>query len=87
MRLAVAFALLSLAFAPAPFPKAERPTRQMLQQRAISECVRRLEELGVRWELSLDNGRGRVDFGVRGLAGASWFRNGDLLARSGTSSR
>jgi hypothetical protein len=82
-RLAVtlALAVLSLAFAPAPFPRAERPKRQT-QQQAMGECVRRLNELNVRWELSLDHGRGRVDFAVRGrgYAGACWFRDDELLA-------
>src|SRR4051794_2812306 len=51
LALPLAFALLSLAFAPAPFPRAERPTRETRQQGLMRECVRRLAELGVEWSV------------------------------------
>src|SRR4051794_9244042 len=84
-RLAVtlAFALLSLAFAPAPFPKAERPaceSEQTRRDRLMRECQRRLDELGVRWRLEGHS----VTFNVRhpgggGGMGGSWgVQDGDV---------
>jgi hypothetical protein len=43
--------LLSLAFTPAPFPKAERRPRESERTRLVREYDARLRELGVKWEL------------------------------------
>jgi hypothetical protein len=81
--LPLAFALLSLGFAPAPFPKAARPAReseQRKQDRLLRECRRRLDELGVRWRLE----RHSVVFSVRhpsgggGMGGSYGVDDGDV---------
>jgi hypothetical protein len=46
--LTLGLALLSLAFAPAPFPKTDRLTPR---QREMLECERQLEALGITWRL------------------------------------
>jgi hypothetical protein len=56
--------LLSLAFAPAPFPRAERQHREPAEARLVREYDRRLRELGVSWELLTDGGEPRVSFTV-----------------------
>jgi hypothetical protein len=56
---ALAFAVLSLAFAPAPLPKRDRETSLQKRERGLAECVRRLRELGVKWEV-LTRPDGRV---------------------------
>jgi hypothetical protein len=80
--LTLAFAVLSLGFAPAPFPKAERPERESEQtrrSRLLRECQRRLDELGVRWRLE----RSSVVFSVRhpsggGMGGSYGVDDGDV---------
>jgi hypothetical protein len=81
--LTLALALPSLAFAPAPFPKAERPAReseQTRQERLLYECRRRLDELGVRWRLE----RRSVVFNVQhpngggGMGGSYGVYDGDV---------
>jgi hypothetical protein len=52
--LVLMLALSSLAFAPAPFPKAERrgpESPEQKQRRELAQCRRRLDELGVKWQL------------------------------------
>jgi hypothetical protein len=63
----LAFAVLSLGFAPAPFPKAER---QAPQQRAACECEARLRELGVRWRFLSRDGRRLFCFSASDLGGS-----------------
>jgi hypothetical protein len=58
-RVTLALALLSLAFAPAPLPKRDRETALQKKERELAECVRRLGELGVQWEV-LTRPDGRV---------------------------
>jgi hypothetical protein len=81
----LAFALLSLAFAPAPFPKAERQgeSEQRKQERLLRECRRRLDELGVKWRLQGDS----VVFSFRqpvgsGQIGGSWGVDDGDVART-----
>jgi hypothetical protein len=62
--LTLAFAVLSLGFAPAPFPRAEwRPETGW--QRATRECRGRLEALGVRWRLERLEGGSVLVFSLR----------------------
>jgi hypothetical protein len=77
----LALAVLSLAFAPAPFPKAERPAReseQRKQERLLYECRRRLDELGIEWRLEGHS----VTFIVRrpggGMGGSYGVQRGDV---------
>jgi hypothetical protein len=63
------FALLSLGFAPAPFPKAPRQTTL---RRELREADRRLESLGVNWRIE---GRGRSQ-----IVRFSWHPAGSCLA-------
>jgi hypothetical protein len=49
--LTLLLALPPLAFAPAPFPKAERTRRESAEARLVRDYDRRLRELGVKWEL------------------------------------
>jgi hypothetical protein len=80
----LALAVLSLAFAPAPFPKSERAreSEQTRQARLLNECRRRLDELGVRWRLE----RHSVVFYVRhpggnsGLGGDYGVDDGDVAS-------
>jgi len=46
----------SLAFAPAPFPKTERPAERKSEAAQLRECLRRLDELGVSWRFEVRNG-------------------------------
>jgi hypothetical protein len=82
-RFVLTFTLLSLAFAPAPFQKSERPAResqQAKQDRLLRECQQRLDELGVKWSLE----RQSVIFNVQqpggggGMEGSWGVQNGDL---------
>ena len=57
-------AVLSLAFAPAPFPRADRQTRETRQQSLMLECVGRLAELGVEWSVHELGERVAVQFTV-----------------------
>jgi hypothetical protein len=75
--------LLSPAFAPAPFPKAERAAPRKSEAALVRGCVRRLDELRVKWQLENSDGRrllvesvGRLYAGVGGLVQVS---DGDLL--------
>jgi hypothetical protein len=60
--LPLALALVSLGFAPAPFPRAKHRDQQTPEERAMRACEKRLDELGVRWQLTSRNGRDRVTF-------------------------
>src|SRR3954469_13269060 len=82
-------ALASLAFAPAPFPKSERPVHESEQAkrvRLLHECRRRLDELGVQWQVVAgphgDVGRFRVRVATRagtlGMSGDHPVEGGDL---------
>jgi hypothetical protein len=74
-------AVLSLGFAPAPFPKSERPAReseQTRQERLLRACVRRLDELGVCWTLRV----GSVGFSVQHPGGSGDLR-GSVVAEDG----
>jgi hypothetical protein len=63
-------AVLSLAFAPAPFPKAERRPREPEHVRQVWEYDARLRELGVTWELVTDGNEQRDhSFSHRGSSG------------------
>jgi hypothetical protein len=55
----LALAFLSLGFAPAPFPKADRQTPQ---EQVMRECVQRLEQLGVSWHVESRDGELYVSF-------------------------
>ena len=55
-------ALLSLAFAPAPFPKVCRETEQ---PRLVRQYDARLRELGVRWQLHQEWRRQSVSVEIR----------------------
>src|SRR5262245_26871003 len=82
-RIVLTLALLSLAFAPAPFPKAERRP-ETERQRAMRECHGRLEALGVRWRLEYRQGGGVLFYSLRGSDGAQKGEtctdvSGDLL--------
>jgi hypothetical protein len=82
-RVIVTLTLLSLGFAPAPFPKAERREPETPERRALRECDRRLRELGVTWRLETRDGVPCVRFGTGGGRGAGDFscrrvRNGDV---------
>jgi hypothetical protein len=82
--LTLLLALSALAFAPAPFPKSERPaareSEQMRRDRLLHECRRRLDELGVKWRLE----RQSVIFNAQqpngggGMAGSWGVQGGDL---------
>lgn len=83
LTLALALALCSLAFAPAPFPR-EREARA--REKALRECEKRLEYLGVNWMLTSSEGQPELHFYVRhpvdpqrGMGGLSELRDGDLL--------
>ena len=85
LALTLAFAVLSLAFAPAPFPRAERQTRDTRQQLLTRECQRRLRELGVTCEVVTRDGAPCVRFdlgnGPCGGGQAVYYyrvRNGDV---------
>jgi hypothetical protein len=88
-RVVLTLTLLSLAFAPAPFPKAQRPAReseQTRQERLLRECRRRLDELGVKWQV-VAGPRGdvvrfrlrmRMPNGTWGMDGERPIEGGDL---------
>jgi hypothetical protein len=82
-RLLLTLTLLSLAFAPAPWPKTHHRTPR--ERQVLGECARRLDELGVRWELLSDgSGRRAVSFGFKrhlkigGLGGDVTVKGDDL---------
>jgi hypothetical protein len=79
--LTLLLALSSLAFAPAPFPKSERPvreTQQARQERVLREW-RRLDDLGVSWRVVNDDGCDWVRFTFRNGGVGRWrVRDGDL---------
>lgn len=64
LALPLLFALASLAFAPAPFPRRDRETPARKRERVLSEYARRLDRLGVKWEV-MDNGGPAVRYDVR----------------------
>jgi hypothetical protein len=79
--LTLVLAASPLAFAPAPFPKADRETQR---QKALRECVRRLAEFGVSWHVESRNGEEQVRFGpsrpdLRVRSGWVRISDGDLL--------
>jgi hypothetical protein len=83
------FALLSLGFAPAPFPKAERPAResaQRMQERILRECQQRLDELGVKWKFGQRGEWRTVNFNVVHPSGNSAM-GGEFLAYDGDVAR
>jgi hypothetical protein len=57
--------LASLAFAPAPFPKAQRRPQETEESRATRRYDARLRELVVSWELRTGTARKLVRFEVR----------------------
>ena len=80
----LALALLSLGFAPAPFPKSERRP-ETERQRALRDCEGRLEALGVRWRLEYCQGGSVLFYSLRGSDGAQKGETctdapGDVLA-------
>jgi hypothetical protein len=80
-RIVLTLALLSLAFAPAPFPRIVRPAReseQTKQDRLVRECQRRLDDLGVKWRLE----RNSVIFTVHSPIGSSVI-SGDVPVHDG----
>jgi hypothetical protein len=82
--LTLPFVLLSLAFAPAPFTKAERRP-ETERQRAMRECHDRLEALGVRWRLEYRQGGSVLFYSLRASDVAqkgetSTDASGDVLA-------
>jgi hypothetical protein len=89
--LTLLLALLSLGFAPAPFPKAERPpareSEQARRDRLLYECRQRLHELGVEWRVEERGDRRSVRFSVRhpggkGTLGGDWGVSGGDLTRT-----
>jgi hypothetical protein len=80
-RIVLTLTLLSLAFAPAPLPKAARPVReseQAKQVRLLNECRRRLDGLGVTWQVVAGPRGDVVRFSVRVVTrNATWWTNGD----------
>ena len=74
-------ALSALAFAPAPVPRPDRVTPAQKRERRLEECSRRLDELGVKWELVRDNEGLAVRFtlSVRGVGnlGGTFGVSGD----------
>jgi hypothetical protein len=80
--LTLSLCLVSLGFAPAPFPRAERPIPPTQQQRALAECVRRLDELGVQWQVLADQHGPTVHFAAsrpgRSLSGSRCVAEGGL---------
>ena len=83
LALPLLLALSSLAFAPAPLPRTHRDGAQQRRQRLLSECRRRLDELGVKWRLEDRGGRPMLRFSVMhpngrtGMGGADSV-DGDL---------
>ena len=77
-------ALSSLAFAPAPLPRTHRDGAQQRRERLLSECRRRLDELGVTWRLENHGGRPMLRYWVKhpngktGMGGADPV-DGDLV--------
>ena len=79
----------SLAFAPAPFPKTERPAERKSEAAQLRECLRRLDELGVSWRFEVRDGRRLLEYSVSrtagaggggvGIGGAFEIRDGNLL--------
>src|SRR4051794_2341856 len=83
--LVVLLAVLPLAFAPAPPPKRDRETPTQKRQRLLNERARRLDELGVKWQVLTDGGWTRVRFSVEhpsrnGNCMGGTFAADDLLA-------
>lgn len=80
-------ALASLAFAPAPFQKAERRDRESPEQkrrRDLAECRRLLDGLGVKWQVVPGPRGDVVRFGVRGASpGGGWSASGERPVRGG----
>ena len=76
----LALTLLSQAFAPAPFPKADREPPRKKQERLLGEYRRRLDELGVEWRLEGDSLRFNVNHpgGGGGMSGSLRAVKGDL---------
>jgi hypothetical protein len=60
----LAFAVLSLGFAPAPFPKAERATQRKSEAALVRQCLRRLDELGVELHVEDRGGRHAIRYRV-----------------------
>jgi hypothetical protein len=78
-------ALPSLAFAPAPFPKPERPARESEEARLVREYDARLRDLGVTWKLRTDYVRHHVSFEIRNgktldFTGSCTVNDGNVLA-------
>jgi hypothetical protein len=67
----LAFALLSLGFAPAPFPKAGRQTERA---RSLREDTELLLGLGVAWVWENSNGKSWVRIEVRNGSGVVTLR-------------
>ena len=79
--LTLLLALLSLAFAPAPLPKAERATHRRSEAALVRECLRRLDELGVKWQIEYKGRRPLVRYRVvwAGFGGSVQPGDGELL--------
>jgi hypothetical protein len=75
-------ALSSLAFAPAPLPRRDREAPHKRQERLLAECVRRLDELGVKWQAEDRDGRRSVRFTVAHPSGNSGM-GGDFTVHGG----
>jgi hypothetical protein len=86
-RIVLTFTLLSLAFAPAPFPRTERTaheSEQAKQVRLLHECRRRLDELGVKWQVVAGPRGNVVRFRVRVTTrNGAWGMNGDHPVEGG----
>src|SRR4051812_33871783 len=85
MRLLVlTLTLLSLAFAPAPLPRRDREPAAQKHQRELAQCVRLLDELGVRWEVAAGARGGAVRYSVEvRTPGGGGERSGVLPVRGG----
>ena len=62
--LLITLSVALMGFAPAPLPRPERERPAQKRERRLAECRRRLDELGVSWELVDHNGRQAVRFSI-----------------------
>jgi hypothetical protein len=74
-------AVLSLGFAPAPFPKADRAAARGGEDRLMRAYLRRLDELGVEWRFEDRGGRPLIRYNVcrAGYGGSIQPGDGNLL--------
>ena len=82
-RIVLTLTLLSLGFAPAPFPKTDRTpheTEQAKQVRILNQYRRALDELGVKWQVVHEPNRDVVRYSVRvATPNGGWGMRGECI--------